>query len=54
MPTSQSARLRPRAASASGSKSRPSRRRENPLRMASAVNDEIHSRETGLRQPAAS
>ncbi len=54
MPTSQSARLRPRAAAASGSSSRPSRSRSKPRRMASAVSDEIHSRDTGLLQPAAS
>ena len=51
MPTSQSARLRPRAASASGSYSRAGRQLSKPLRIASGVSDEIQSRLTGLRQP---
>ena len=54
MPTSQSARLRPRAASASGSYSRAVVQRAKPSRIASGVSDEIHSRCTGLPHPAAS
>ncbi len=53
IPTSQSARARPWAASASGSKSRAGRRPVKPLRMASGVSDEIQSRFTGFVQPAA-
>ena len=54
MPTSQSARLRPRAASARPSYSWPARRRRKPSRIASGVSDEIQSRFTGFVQPAAS
>src|SRR6266481_2608023 len=48
MPTSQSARLRPLAASANRSYSLPGRSLSNPLRMASGVSEEIQSRLTGL------
>ena len=43
MPTSQSARLLARAASASESKSRPSLSAFSPARIASGVSEEIHS-----------
>ena len=51
MPTSQSARLRPRAASASGSYSLARPQMSKPLRIASGVSEEIHSRLTGFRMP---
>ena len=54
IPTSQSARLRPRAASASRSKSFAGFSRAKPSRIASGVSDEIQSRFTGFVQPAAS
>jgi DNA topoisomerase-3 len=54
IPTSQSARLRPRAASASRSYSLAGLSFERPSRIASGVSDEIQSRFTGFVQPAAS
>ena len=54
IPTSQSARLRPRAASASRSYSLAGFSRARPSRIASGVSDEIQSLFTGFVQPAAS
>ena len=52
IPTSQSASERERAASASGSSCAPGRSAAKPLRIASSVSDEIHSRWTGGQWPA--
>src|SRR5664280_1228265 len=53
-PLADAARLRPRAASASGSYSGPGRSCSKPLRIASGVSEEIHKRRNGLAQCAAS